>query len=389
MTEHLISLAESKYWIFSAVAIVALVPVAGARTRLWILALVNVLFIRLYLTLTQVIVVLVALAAITLLTRLISLTRFRIIATVGICLPILALFVLHKFPALHRLDDTRVVLGTLATIGFSFVTLRIFDLVRAVYESHSRPPTYLETINYLLPFHMLAAGPIQSYADFLRQLSVPPSLTPIQAFLAVERIALGLFKKYVVALAIDRTFFTGFSIPGLYFVWEAQLFYLWLFLDFSGLSDIAVGIGTLMGVATPENFNHPYFARNMIDFWGRWHISLSQFIRRNIFIPIQMTLLRRMRGHHALLCASIAFMIAFLLCGLWHQGTLRYLLWGGIHAAGLIITNLYRVWLTRILGPAGVKIYLANPWIRFMAIVVTFEFVAFSLVFVEIPIPGL
>ena len=84
-----------------------------------------------------------------------------------------------------------------------------------------------------------------------------------------------------------------------------QLNYLWLYLDFSAYSDIAVGVGRLMGVATPENFNRPYLARNMIDFWERWHISLSLFIRRNMFIPIQLALMRRTDGRRPLLVASV------------------------------------------------------------------------------------
>ncbi len=72
-----------------------------------------------------------------------------------------------------------------------------------------------------------------------------------------------------------------------------MFFYLWLYLDFSAYSDITVGAGRLMGVATPENFNRPYVARNLVDFWDRWHISLSRFIYRNVFTPVQLFLLRR------------------------------------------------------------------------------------------------
>ena len=97
-----------------------------------------------------------------------------------------------------------------------------------------------------------------------------------------------MFKKFVLANALEAAFLTAFRARGPYFFLEVQLNYLWLFLDFSAYSDIAVGIGGLLGVATPENFNRPYLARNSIDFWERWHISLSQFIRRNLFIPIQV-----------------------------------------------------------------------------------------------------
>ncbi len=164
-----------------------------------------------------------------------------------------------------------------------------------------------------------------------------------------------------------------------------QLIYIWLYLDFSAYSDIAVGIGGLMGVATPENFNRPYLARNVIDFWERWHISLSQFIRRNVFIPIQLSFMRLTDGRAPLWIASFAFMVSFLLCGLWHSIGWTWAAWGLYQASGLIICNLYRHVLTKRLGRKGVNRYLANPWIRVFAIILTFEFAAAGVAIVTYP----
>jgi D-alanyl-lipoteichoic acid acyltransferase DltB (MBOAT superfamily) len=165
-----------------------------------------------------------------------------------------------------------------------------------------------------------------------------------------------------------------------------DLNFLWLFLDFSAYSDVAVGLGRLMGVATPENFNRPYLARNVIDFWDRWHISLSQFIRRNVFIPIQLGLMRRTEGRRPLLIASVAFSVSFLLCGLWHNFMTSWLAWGAYQALGLIVCNAYKDFLTRRLGRQGVKRYLANPWYRVLAVFATYQFSAGALVLVT---PGL
>ena len=194
-----------------------------------------------------------------------------------------------------------------------------------------------------------------------------------------------MFKKYVLANLIEKLFLTGFRAGGPYFVLEMQLNYVWLFLDFSAYSDIAVGVGRLMGVATPENFNRPYVARNAIDYWDRWHISLSQFIRRNLFFPIQLALMRRTDGRYPLGVASFAFMASFLLCGLWHNIGLNWLAWGAYQATGLIACNLYRAYLLKRLGRKGLNRYMANPWVRAAAVVVTFEFIALSLVIVTIP----
>jgi D-alanyl-lipoteichoic acid acyltransferase DltB (MBOAT superfamily) len=111
-------------------------------------------------------------------------------------------------------------------------------------------------------------------------------------------------------------------------------------------------------------------------------MSLSQFIRRNLFIPIQLTLMRRTGGDYPLGIATAAFTISFLLCGLWHNIGLPWLLWGAYQAAGLVACNFYKAFLLKRLGRKGLNRYLASPWIRAAAVVLTFEFIALSLVIV-------
>src|SRR5262249_55313436 len=160
----------------------------------------------------------------------------------------------------------------------------------------------------------------------------------------------GLFKKFVVAQGLERLFLTGFHARGPYLLWEIQLAYLWLFLDFSAYTDIAVGIGRLIGVATPENLHRPYLARNVIDFLERWHISLSMCVRRHVFIPLQLALMRRTEGRASLGIASFAFLVSFLLVGLWHEVGWVWVAWGLYQAGGLILCNVYRQLLTARLG---------------------------------------
>jgi D-alanyl-lipoteichoic acid acyltransferase DltB (MBOAT superfamily) len=239
-------------------------------------------------------------------------------------------------------------------------------------------------INYLLPFHMLAAGPIQAYDEFVDSVR-PPRLGRRASLVAIERITLGLFKKFVVAHLVASIFLTGFRADSAYTLLEIQVFYLWVYLDFSAYTDIAVGLGWLMGVATPENFDRPLSARNITVFWERWHISLSRFIRRNLFTPVQLGLVRRWPAVSPLLSASLAFSVAFLLCGLWHEISLRFMIWGGMHALGLIVCNLYRSALRARLGRQGVKRYMESWPIRWLATALTFEFVACSIAFALYP----
>jgi D-alanyl-lipoteichoic acid acyltransferase DltB (MBOAT superfamily) len=156
-----------------------------------------------------------------------------------------------RVPALHHLEYV------LVTIGFSYVALRVYEVTRAISEGRHRTPDIAGLTNYLLPFHMLAAGPIQSYDEFVMQPALPQPLTSVDALGGFERIATGLFKKYVLANLIQELFLTDFRSTGWYPLLEAQLTFLWLYLDFSAYSDVAFGVGRLMGVATPENFNRP------------------------------------------------------------------------------------------------------------------------------------
>jgi membrane protein involved in D-alanine export len=236
---------------------------------------------------------------------------------------------------------------------------------------------------------MLAAGPIQAYDEFAAQPEVPAKPKVRDVLEGVERIAKGLFKKLVLAYVLEELFLTGFRTEGWYLVFEAQVFSIWLFLDFSGYSDIAVGMGRLMGVATPENFDRPYFARNMINYWERWHITLGMFIRRNLFIPVQLALMRRTAGRHPLWCAGVAFLVAFGLCGMWHGISLQFVAWGLLHASGMVVSNLWRHALTRRYGTKGFKRYVADWRFRALAVLLTFEFVAFSLVVAFYPLEKL
>ena len=375
-----VDLYAMPFWWFVSIAVLVMVPLANATWRKWAFAGINLGFLALQTKpggASSLIYAYVGVVLAWLVIKSTSVTGWRGLwaATVGGA-AILSIFLVHKLPYVRTVSHTDRLEPMLAGIGFSYVALRLLDVIRAVREQRHAPPDLASTINYIIPFHMLSAGPIESYDDFVAQPGLPPPLSMGRAFLALERVTAGLFKKFVLANYLDRLFLTGFHATGPYFLLEVQLNFLWLYLDFSAYSDVAVGLGTLMGVHTPENFNRPYLARNAIEFWERWHISLSQFIRRNLFIPTQMALLRLTDGNFPLVAASGAFLFSFTICGLWHNVTWAWFAWGLVQSAGLIACNLYRVWLNRKLGRKGVKSYLANRWIRIGAIFITFEFAA-------------
>jgi D-alanyl-lipoteichoic acid acyltransferase DltB (MBOAT superfamily) len=378
MNEHVLDLQKIDFWALAVAAVVFLAPWTRAAPRKWIFASLNIVFVVVLLR-WHALGVASALFVAFVLLQLVGRRIPRLFAATVLALLALGLFLVHKLPApaeslgLSRLGQV------LSFIGFSYVALRLVEVLRAVLEGRHAPPDFPSLVNYLLPFHMLAAGPIQSYEEFVGQPSVPKLATPDAVLAGLERIASGVFKKFVLAYCLQKLFLTDFQARGLFFVLELQVFYVWLFLDFSAYTDIAVGVGALIGVETPENFNRPLRARNLIDFWERWHMSLSQFIRRNLFIPIQTALMRRTDARRPLLCAIAAVAVSFLLCGAWHGLTLPFLCWGAFHAVGLVLTYTYGYVLKRTLSANALKAYRANPCIRACATVATFEFAACSL----------
>lgn len=293
------------------------------------------------------------------------------------------LFAAHKAPTVVAGLDADSLNPLLAAVGFSFVFLRGVDLGRHVFEGGAAPERFSSAVNYLVPFHMLAAGPIQSYTEFVKSETTLPVSTFEGSVTALERIASGLFKKYVLAAAVDLLLIEHVPTGGWYGYVRMNAFLLWLYLDFSAYSDIAIGVGGLMGVGTPENFRNPLAARNMIDFWERWHITLGDAVRRHLYFPIQIALLRRTGGAHPLVSGSIAFVIAFSACGLWHRVSPEFFAWGLVHATGLIACYLYGAALRKRLGPAGMARYQANPIFRSLAQVLTYNYVAASLTLVS------
>ena len=357
MTEQLIDLTEVDFWLICFLSVIVVTPLVRADARRVIWALVNVLFLYLLLGWNS-IGILVVIPVLYVFIRGVA-SAYRASFTVLTAALIASLFFLHKLPLVTEGIGVGLLGDVLSIIGFSYVALRMIELLRAVFEGRHPPPDLFSLVNYLLPFHMLAAGPIQGYDEFANQPAVPAPLTLRDTLEATERIATGLFKKFVLAYMIQSMFLTDFEADGLYFFIEVQVFFFWLYLDFSAYSDMAVGIGRLLGIATPENFNRPYLARNAIDFWNRWHISLSQFIRRNLFIPLQLNGARTTPGH-PLLVASMAFSVAFVLCGLWHGISLNFLLWGAIHALGLVVANLWREYRKTRRGREGIKKYMED-----------------------------
>jgi D-alanyl-lipoteichoic acid acyltransferase DltB (MBOAT superfamily) len=223
---------------------------------------------------------------------------------------------------------SQFVLGAFVAVSFSYASLRCIDYVVSVWNGEKTTGP-ISLFGYLFPFHMLVAGPICLYHDFMKMNEQPlVAVSFTRLVRAVNMITTGLFYKFVIAEML-RIYAFGVSGDVAVETWFDSAFLLvYLFFDFAGYSLVALGIGYLSQVPTPVNFRTPFLSRSVTEFFTRWHMSLGVFVRKNIFIPLQTTLLRRWGVSLAYLIALGTISISFVLVGLWHQLSTAFLAWG-------------------------------------------------------------
>lgn len=268
--------------------------------------------------------------------------RFLLAADIAVNLGILAFFKYFDFLAANA-SEAAAALGfrlppapfrVFFSIGISFYTFQSMSHVIDVYRKDAEPASrFTDYLAFVSFFPTLPAGPITRSGLLLPQLARPAGpLDPERGGKALFLIMLGFLKKRVVAdyLAVnlaDRVF----ELPGMYSSLEILLgvyaYAVQIYCDFSGYSDIAIGSALLLGVSLKDNFNAPYRARNLVQFWQRWHISLSQWLRDYLFFALP--------GNRTVLLPYLNTFLTFGLGGLWHGASWNYLAWGGMHGAGL------------------------------------------------------
>jgi D-alanyl-lipoteichoic acid acyltransferase DltB (MBOAT superfamily) len=260
-------------------------------------------------------------------------------------------------------------------IGISFFTFQAISYVVDVYRGDTRAASLGDVAILQAFFPHLVAGPIVRANELLPQLRTPRDPRTVLAGPGLFLVAGGLIKKTVVAdeLArriVDPVFNDPAAHSGLEVLTAIYAFAAQIFCDFSGYTDMAIGIALLLGFQLPQNFNSPYTALSLQDFWRRWHMTLSRWLRDYLYIPLGGSRHGEQRTYRNL-------MLTFLLGGLWHGASFTFVIWGGIHGAGLSVERWARGRF------AGVR------WPAWAGWLVTFHVVCIAWVFFRAPDLGI
>ncbi len=272
---------------------------------------------------------------------------------------------------LHSLGWERdlYIMQVVLPVGISFFTFQGMSYVIDIYRKKTEPASLLDMVLLMSFFPHLVAGPIVRASHLIPQFRKVPELTRGMAAMGLALIVWGLFKKAIIAseLAtglVDQTFFdpSAQSTPDL--IAGAYGYAVQIYCDFSAYTDMAVGLAALLGYRFPHNFNQPYRAVSLQDFWRRWHISLSSWRRDYLYISLG-------GSRHGLGRLCLALMTTMLLGGLWHGASWNFVIWGALHGSVLAIERLWREF-----RPKGWK-----PLPDVLGIIITFHIVLLGWIF--------
>lgn len=287
-------------------------------------------------------------------------------------------------------------LDIILPVGISFYTFQSISYVVDVYKGTVRPTrTWLEYVFFLSFFPALVAGPIVRADYFLPQIRENRHATHTELYTALWLIIVGILKKAVVADYIAQYNDLIFDNPGGYSGFETLMgvigYTMQIYCDFSGYSDMAIGLALIMGFRLNRNFDFPYKSKNLTEFWRRWHISLSSWLRDYVYIPLGGNRKGTFRTY-------LNNFLTMLIGGLWHGAAWKFVFWGAMHGVGLAVHKATRpltsrlpdTWPVKALGWLVTMIFVSLLWVFFRAdswadswIIIRTIFTDFSLDYVK------
>lgn len=290
-------------------------------------------------------------------------------------------FFIESFAALFNAIGLHVSLSTfqiLMPLGISFFTFKLISYVVEINRGKQEPTSDLVAFStYISFFPCLLSGPIDRPGSFLPQLSRARDFDAVLAVDGCRQILWGLFKKMVIADHLAgitaRVWGHYAELPGSILAASALLYTFQLYADFSGYSDMAIGVGKLLGLKVTKNFNYPFFAQNVADYWRRWHISLTSWLTDYVFIPLNI----RFRNYAAMGVIA-AIIINFILVGMWHGANMTYVAFGLYHGLLFIPLILRKTFMKKPKWKTGK--YDLPLWQDFRRMICTYLLVSLGLI---------
>lgn len=274
-------------------------------------------------------------------------------------------FFIESFPFTFRL---------VMPLGLSFFVFSSIGYLVDVYRGKMEAMTLTKSMLYLSYFPKFTSGPIMKSTDYVSQIRYRRSINYKGFEEGIEIFVFGLFKKVVLAdrlaVFVDQVFDTPRAFGSLTLAFAVISYSLQIYLDFSGYSDMAIGISRMLGIRLPRNFNLPYLSNNVTEFWKRWHISLSEWLMNYLYIPLGGNRKGTVRTY-------INLMLTMMLGGLWHGSGLNFLIWGALHGLALVV---HKLWVSithsdkkrhgiasRMVSTALSFVFVSFTWIFFRA----------------------
>ncbi len=284
------------------------------------------------------------------------------------------------------------VLNIVAPLGISYFTFKKLSYIIDIYRENREPERHLGKFALFVSFFPeITAGPIDRANTLLPQFSKVYSFDYARVTGGLKLMAWGMFKKVVIAdrlaMFVSLVYDKPLDHEGLALVAATLFFSIQVYADFSGYTDMAIGMARVMGYELMDNFNRPYFAFSITEFWRRWHISLTTWLRDYLFLPIAYAVSRRIKKERLIKikaeswCYAVGTLITMLLCGLWHGANWTFVIWGGLHGLYLILSFITRKprkkWRKKITGRSPTRKTLYKG----LRILFTFSTVSFLWIF--------
>jgi alginate O-acetyltransferase complex protein AlgI len=277
-------------------------------------------------------------------------------------------------------------------LGFSYVTFRLIHVLRDRVSGRLPDISLAEMVTFTIFFPAYVAGPIDRVQRFTPDLRADYRLGSRDLRTSGERLVWGIFKKFVIAdtlalIALNAQ--NASQVNSTFWMWVILYAYAFLiYFDFSGYTDVAIGLGMLMGIRLPENFNRPYLQHNLTQFWNTWHMTLAQWFRAYYFNPLTRSLRASPRHIPVQWIILIGQFSTMVLIGLWHGVTWNFAIWGAWHGLGLFAHNRWNEFVRVRLGQQPLQ-PRTQRLLGVGGILLTFNFVALGWVWFSLPTPEL